>query len=69
MDSAISIEGHVEVSAKLYFIDDTKCEGDVFKNIPVGSRARITVRVWRDYHAETNAARMSASRLRLGVPV
>ena len=34
-------------------VDHPACDGDVFKSIPVLSRVRITVRVWRDYLAVT----------------
>jgi hypothetical protein len=30
-------------------VDHPACEGDVFKDIPVGSRVRITARVWHKY--------------------
>ena len=30
-------------------VDHPACGGDVFKNIPVGSRVKITVLVWRKY--------------------
>jgi hypothetical protein len=30
-------------------IDHPACRGDVFKDIPVGSRVKITARVWRKY--------------------
>jgi len=30
-------------------VDHPACDGNVFENAPVGSRVRITVRVWREY--------------------
>jgi len=35
-------------------VDHPACDGDVFKDIPVGSRVRLTVRVWRDYLTVTS---------------
>jgi hypothetical protein len=34
-------------------VDHPACGGNVFENIPVGSRVRITVRVLRTYHVTT----------------
>jgi hypothetical protein len=34
-------------------VDHPACDGNVFKSIPVRSRVRITVRVWREYLAVT----------------
>jgi hypothetical protein len=34
-------------------VDHPACDGDVFNSIPVRSRVRITVRVWREYLAVT----------------
>ena len=30
-------------------VDHPACGGDVFEHVPVGSRVRLTVRVWRKY--------------------
>jgi hypothetical protein len=30
-------------------VDHPACRGDVFKDIPVGTRVRITARIWRKY--------------------
>jgi len=35
-------------------VDHPACDEDVFKNVPVGSRVRITVRVWRKYLSITD---------------
>jgi|SRR3954470_16343061 hypothetical protein len=35
-------------------VDHPACDDDVFKNIPLGSRVRVTVRIHRDYKVTTN---------------
>jgi len=35
-------------------VDHPACGGNVFEKTPVGSRVRITVRVWREYLVTTN---------------
>jgi hypothetical protein len=34
-------------------VDHPACDGDLFKSIPLRSRVRLTVRVWREYLAVT----------------
>lgn len=36
-------------TANEIIVDHPACDEDVFKNLPVGTRVRITVRVWRKY--------------------
>jgi len=35
-------------------VDHPACDENVFKNVPIGSRVKVTVRVWRDYLVTTN---------------